>query len=148
MHRIFICYRREDSSLYALSLAQTLRTEFGEDEVYMDTSSIHPGSRWPDELRNAVNKAEVVVVVIGPKWETLQDPNSGRQRLASPDDWVRQELCIALTEEKLVVPILVDSALLPSRNLLPVDVPRDSRAIKLLAHRKQGYFQGCLQCQA
>ncbi|MGE3513494.1 MAG: TIR domain-containing protein, partial [Vicinamibacterales bacterium] len=135
---IFVCYRRSDSGPYALSIAQALRKEFGEFAVYMDTSSIRPGSEWPSSLRKALGEAKVVVVVIGQQWATVKDSDKDTPRLAAPDDWVRQEVLAALSTGKLVLPVLIDGAQLPRRQLLPDELKPllDRNAVDL----RQSYF--------
>jgi hypothetical protein len=69
-------------------------------------------------IRNAIGTADAVVVLIGPRWLDASDA-AGRRRLDDPHDLVRQELATALHGGRLVVPVLVDGATMPSTNELP-----------------------------
>jgi hypothetical protein len=92
---IFVSYRREDSSDAAGRLKETIRHRFGEDFVFMDTSAIKPGDKWPASLQAALEASRVVLAVIGPGWLKASD-DWGLRRIDKPDDWVRKELDFAL----------------------------------------------------
>jgi hypothetical protein len=116
---VFISYRRDDASGEGGRLADTIRHEFGEDSVFMDTSDIPLGEEWPAALRGAVQNASVVLAVIGPGWLTAQD-EYGRRRLDDPDDWVRQEIQLGLELDKTIMPLLVrHSSMVPPVALPP-----------------------------
>ncbi len=86
--------------------------------MFQDVSSIGPGDRFPQSVERAISDADVVLALIGPRWATVTDAD-GVTRLDDPDDYVRLELETALRLEKRVVPVLVDHALLPARQVLP-----------------------------
>lgn len=65
---IFISYRREDSAAEAGLLRATLLGQFGDEAIFMDTSSIQPGAEWPGRIRSALDSAKVVIVILGPEW--------------------------------------------------------------------------------
>lgn len=119
MKKIFISYRRSDSYDTALRLAIELRREFGEENVFFDQTSAPPGTAWPDAIRVAAEKADALLVVIGPKWLHTQDEKSGRRRLDIKDDWVRLEILTFLKRKKatsndlLILPLLVNGATMP-----------------------------------
>ena len=116
--QIFISYRREDTSSEAGRVHSTLLREFGSDVVFMDTSSIEPGSRWPRRLEDALRSSRVILVVIGPNW--LKSSNEwGERRIDQGDDWVRREIESAIEDGKDIVPILVGGAQLPPSDKLP-----------------------------
>ena len=87
---IFICYRREDST----DEAERLRDELAEAAglaAFLDTRDITPGADWPDELRAALERALVQVVMVGPKWLEAKD-EFHRRRIDADGDWVRAEI--------------------------------------------------------
>jgi hypothetical protein len=95
-----------------------LRQAIGPDLVFMDTSSVEPGSKWPDAIKNSLTKADAVLVIVGPQWIRSAD-EWGRRRIDQEDDWVRREVSLALKENKTVIPILVRGAKLPPEDVLP-----------------------------
>jgi hypothetical protein len=115
---IFLSYRRSDSANETRRLYDALRNRFGPDRVYMDLASTAWGDEWRTALDAAVDAADFVVVVIGPRWLLAQD-DWGRRRIDQPDDLVRHELEVALTHRKSVLPLLVGGARMPPREALP-----------------------------
>jgi hypothetical protein len=84
--RVFISYRRDDSMVTAALLYSELasRPEFA--DAFMDIDDIGYGDDFVAAIDTALHDAEVVVVVIGPRWaEMLQARLRG-------DDWVRHEV--------------------------------------------------------
>jgi pterin-4a-carbinolamine dehydratase len=118
---VFVSYRRDDAASEAGRIADALRLHLGHDAVFMDTSSIVAGTRWPDALRAAVDTARTVVLVIGPEWVRVAD-EWGRRRIDQEDDWVREEVQFSLARGKHLVPVLVRGADLPPKTALPEDI--------------------------
>ena len=116
MPRIFISYRREDTAGYAGRLYDDLRDHFGREQVFMDIDTIDPGTDFVETIQNAVHSFDVVIVLIGRRWLTM---GGKRRRLDNPDDWVRLEIETALGRGIRVVPVLVQGAKMPNRNVLP-----------------------------
>jgi pterin-4a-carbinolamine dehydratase len=115
MKTAFISYRRSDSSDIARHLAVDLREEFGAGAVYFDVSSNLPGTAWPQMIRDAIEQADALLVVIGPQWLHTYDPLSGRRRIDLADDWVRLETVtflqrMAVHPDLLILPLLVHGA--------------------------------------
>jgi pterin-4a-carbinolamine dehydratase len=117
--RIFISYRRLDSEPEAGRLLTTLQGELPDAHVFMDTSSISPGSKWPDEIKGALTSATLVIVLIGPDWLRAGSDAWGRRPVDRPDDWVRLEVTSALTAGKRILPVLVRDAQMPPSEVLP-----------------------------
>lgn len=111
-------YRRDDAASEAGRLSDALRAQLGDDAVFMDVSSIAVGSRWPDDLRDALDGADTVVLVVGPQWLRAAD-EWGRRRIDRDEDWVRREVVYALEHDKHLVPVLVDGAQMPPKWALP-----------------------------
>jgi hypothetical protein len=118
---VFISYRRDDASSEAGRLADEIRHQFGQDSVFLDTSDTRLGENWPEALRSAVERASVVVAVIGPEWILARD-EYGRRRIDDADDWVRHELQLALERGKTLMPLLVRHGRMPPRDALPSDI--------------------------
>jgi tetratricopeptide (TPR) repeat protein len=143
----FINYRAEDTGGVALALAQSLREAFGDDAVFLDHRDIEPGEPWPDRLQGELDRASHLLVLIGPKWLTLQGAY-GQRRLDDLDDWVRREIAAALAGGKVVIPLLVDAAgpLAPAalRALRDIEALATRQARSLVTRDWDGTF-GALQ---
>jgi pterin-4a-carbinolamine dehydratase len=129
---IFVSYRREDSSDAAGRLKETIGHRFGDDFVFMDTSAIKPGDKWPARLEAALEASRVVLAVIGPRWLKASD-EWGSRRIDQPDDWVRKELEFALANEKVIVPVMIGGAVIPPSDKLPPSLVRlfDSNVLEV-----------------
>jgi glycerophosphoryl diester phosphodiesterase len=118
--RIFISYRRQDSAYPAGWLYDRLVERFGPDQIFKDIDSIELGDDFVDTITSAVGSCDVVLALIGKKWATIK---SGRERrLDDPNDFVRLEIEAALQRNVLLIPILVDGALMPRADDLPPSV--------------------------
>ncbi|MEH1827548.1 MAG: 4a-hydroxytetrahydrobiopterin dehydratase [Nostoc sp.] len=118
---IFVSYRRADSAAETGRLYSTILQELGRDTVFMDTSSIELGTEWPKKLEDALEKAQIVIVVIGTEWIRISD-EYGLRRIDQEDDWVRREIEFALREDKKLLPLLVRGAKMPPSNKLPTSI--------------------------
>jgi TIR domain len=116
--RVFISYRRQESSGLAGRLYDRLAARFGDDQVFMDVDTIALGVDFAEVISQAVSTCEVLLAVIGPRWLTVTDED-GRRRLDDPDDFVRLEIAAALERDIRVIPILVEGAVMPRRQQLP-----------------------------
>jgi hypothetical protein len=119
--RVFISYRRRETSGLAGRLYDRLAARFGDDQVFMDVDTIALGVDFAEVITQAVSTCEVLLAVIGPGWLTATDED-GRRRLDDPDDIVRLEIAAALERDVRVIPILVEGAAMPRRQELPDDL--------------------------
>jgi len=112
--RIFINYRREDTSNSASRLYEWLSERYGEDQVFMDVDAIEPGLDWAKAIDSAVGSSDLVLALIGSDWmPTL------KSRLNDDDDFMRHELETALRRDIRIIPVLVDGAKMPTAVELP-----------------------------
>jgi hypothetical protein len=124
LFRIFLNYRREDSSGHAGRMYDALRygvgdePGFGEGQIFMDIDTIDVGVDFPDVIRDAVGSCDVFVSIIGKQWLTAVDAK-GRRRLEKPEDFVRLEIEAALERDIRLIPALVQGAEMPSSEELP-----------------------------
>jgi len=65
MPTIFISYRRDDSASDAGRLHDRLEAHFGRDSIFMDVDAIPFGVDFREHLDQAVERCDVVLVVIG-----------------------------------------------------------------------------------
>jgi TIR domain len=112
--RIFINYRRGDTSSNASRLCEWLGERYGEEQVFMDVDAIEPGLDWARAIENAVGSADLVLAMIGNDWVAEL-----KRRSAEEDDFMRYELETALNRDIRVIPVLVQGAKMPKTAELP-----------------------------
>ena len=108
--KVFLSYRRADTQHVAGRIADRIGERF---ELFMDIDTIPPGVDFTDYVRRAVSSCDVLLAFIGPQWATLTDA-TGRRRLDDPQDWVVEEIPVALPRGVRVIPVLVDERCLPT----------------------------------
>ena len=145
--RAFINYRRDDTKEVARALHSELQRVLEHGEVFLDHREIEPGASFPDTLRTEIERATVVLVLIGPKWLTLQSAD-GVRRLDEPDDWVRKEIELTLNNGKRIVPVLVDQArpLTKSnfRTVPSIEAAAELQSIPLTTQDWKSHFEAIL----
>jgi TIR domain len=109
--KIFISYRRQDSGPNAVGIGQYLENAFGRKNVYVDVDT-HAGAKYATVIEKRLAECRVLLVLIGPDWLKLQKPN----------DWVQREIAYALKRDITVIPVLINGAQLPDKELLPDDI--------------------------
>jgi hypothetical protein len=119
MSRIFISYRRQDSLLMTGRIYDKLESVFGSNKVFRDIDDISAGEDFRAKLAKEIDKCDILLVIIGPKWENISDGN-GNRRLDDPNDFVRLEVEAGLNcKDKIVIPVLVENAPMPGAATLP-----------------------------
>jgi hypothetical protein len=116
--RVFLSYRREDSSDVTGRIYDRLVGHFGTDNVFKDVDSIPLGVDFRTHISGAVELCDVVLTIIGPRWLSAQD-SAGARRLDDPCDFVRLEVGAALEREIPVIPVIVGGATMPTPEELP-----------------------------
>jgi hypothetical protein len=115
--RIFISYRRDESTVYAGWIYDRLAREFGKEQVFLD-HTIEPGDDFAHVLIERVKSCDVLLAVIGKSWLSLMD-RAGRLRLHNPEDYVAIEIGEALRRGVRVIPLLVGGSRMPLPSELP-----------------------------
>jgi pterin-4a-carbinolamine dehydratase len=110
----FISYRRQDSSAAARWIARAISETFGTDSVFIDTEAIRVGDNWPARIDQALEQADVLIMVIGHSWLRIPD-KYGKRRLDYENDWVRNEIAHALQRGIPIFPILISGAKRPPK---------------------------------
>jgi tetratricopeptide (TPR) repeat protein len=118
MVRIFLSYRREDSSGHARHLFERLTSLYGRRAVFMDVATLQGGEPFADRIEQAIGQADVFLALIGKRWLEARD-ESGRRRLDVPEDYVRREVAAALARTMLTIPVRLDGAAMPNAEELP-----------------------------
>jgi formylglycine-generating enzyme required for sulfatase activity len=113
MPRVFICYRREDSSYPAQWIREELARHFGAESVVFDIDTIPLGTDFRKYLDQQVARCDAFLAVIGDRWMEMLT-----SRLGQPD-FVHIEIEAALERDIPVVPVLVGKASMPGAEDLP-----------------------------
>ena len=119
--RVFLSYRRKDSSTIAGRLHDRLSAAFRRTCVFKDVDSIEYGDDFNVRIAAAIERCHVLVAVVGPAWVTAAD-ETGSRRLDDPRDPVRIEIEAALDRKLPVIPLLVGGASMPSPSELPASL--------------------------
>jgi len=98
---VFISYRRADSRPFALLLKYELEKHLQFVRVFLDTAEIQAGDPFPDAIRQSIIESDVVLALVGPSWM----PRRGEQRRQGDDDWVMEEIQLALEQGKFIIPV-------------------------------------------
>jgi len=126
MSRIFLSYRRDDTSGYAGRLYDRLVARFGAESIFRDIDALAPGIDFVEAIETAVASCRAVVVLIGREWLRVTTPG-GRRRLDDPDDFVVLEIAAALGRGIRIIPVLVEEATMPVTAELPAPIARLGR---------------------
>jgi hypothetical protein len=122
--QIFISYRREDAG-YAGRLYDWLQKSFPKKRIFMDVDAIAAGTDYMQRINKAIDSADVLMVLIGPRW---LDAGGGKEsRLQDEDDVVRHEISVGLQRNIFILPVLLGRAAMPSHKVLPADLRDFSR---------------------
>jgi MoxR-like ATPase len=122
---VFVSYRREDSGLVAIDIARELG-ELIEGQIFFDLGSIGIGKQFNDEIATALQRASVVLVLLGRGWAGLV---GGARRIDDEQDVFRQEIETALASSAVVIPVLLGDM----TALSAADLPE---SLQPLAHRQ------------
>jgi TIR domain len=117
---IAISYRREDSLPIAGRLYDRLQAKFGKENVFMDFDSIPPGVDFREQIKQTIERSNLVIVMIGPHW--LGERGDGSRRIDDPTDFVRLEIEYALKASVRVIPLLINATPMPKAEKLPEDI--------------------------
>src|ERR1700681_575386 len=117
MPKLAISYRRSDSSAITGRIFDRLAARYGKESVFMDIDNIPFGADFRAHIQAVLREAEVLIIVIGPRW--LGADAAGTVRISQESDPVRAEIEAALARSMPLIPVLVDGARMPSSAELP-----------------------------
>jgi len=117
-NKVFISYRRDDTKHIVGRIYDHLSDEFGDSNIFKDVDSIDPGENFLKKIEVSIKKCNVMLVIIGNNWATL----NGENKINQDDDFVRYEISTALREGKEILPILVSEAPMPEKSDLPANI--------------------------
>jgi hypothetical protein len=113
--RVFISYRRDDTSVHADRLHARLQRHYGIASAFIDRVSIHPGEDFVSKVDETIRSCDAVLLLIGKGFTRTE---VDRQRL----DYVHIELRAALDRRIRVFPLLLDGAQMPDVDGWPKDL--------------------------
>lgn len=113
--KLFINYRRSDHPDFVEHIRTWFMLRYGRENVCMDFDSIPPFARFEDFIREKIRESDAVVVIIGPRWLELMLEKQQEQK----PDYVRIELEEALKHGKLIAPLAIQGATVPTEDELP-----------------------------
>jgi TIR domain len=125
--RIFISYRRSDSAAIVGHIYERLSARYRQESVFRDINKMPLGKNFYDHIREELAGCDVVLVVIGPQWLSIDA--QGQSRIQQADDPVRLEVEAALASGAIVIPVLVEGASIPTS----ADLPESLKAFPALA---------------
>jgi len=117
---IAISYRRQDSNPVAGRLYDRLQAEFGKGNVFMDFDSIPYGVDFREHIKETLQRAKVVVAIIGSDWSGGREATE--RRIDDPADFVRLEIASALESGIPIIPVLVNNTPMPEAKNLPAEL--------------------------
>jgi hypothetical protein len=122
-YKFFISYRRGDNQDFVEHIRSWFAWHYGPDNVFMDFTSIKPGTPFPKKLREEIQRCDALLAIIGPTWlsRILEDP-------FRDDDWVRIEIGEAIKKKKLVIPIYIKTP----PDIEPSKLPPELRGLPIL----------------
>lgn len=109
---IFISYRRSSSQDFVARLYEKL-APIVEGHIFWDTVSMRPGP-FPEQIRTTIEHCQILLSIVQPG-------AIDTDRILQSDDWVRQEIEIALRTGKHIIPVFVDGYL-PAEYQLPTSI--------------------------
>ena len=113
MTTVFVCHRSADFRNGVDAITHILKRGLGSANVLVDRSSFVPGSAWLPQLRAQVAQADAVVLVVGSAWTERRPPTQ---------DYVIEELRIARTLRKPIIPIVIAGTRASLKELVPKEV--------------------------
>ena len=118
---IFISYRRDGGSTFAGILYYELCRHFTSGLVFKDVNTLKPGSDYKKEIKDAIAKSAVLLVLIDKNWAYLKNEN-GDRKITDSKDLVRTEIKESLRANVEVIPVLFENGVMPANNELPKDI--------------------------
>src|SRR6266436_2726842 len=125
----FVSYRRNDTFMRGLNhgdppsaFMDNLKSALGRlggSEIFIDTSEIEGGDFYERRIFDAISDCNLFVVLIGTDWLRLLNEKAERAKIGEPDILAR-EIATALELEKLIVPLQIDGASMPTEADLQV----------------------------
>jgi hypothetical protein len=108
--KIFISYRRDDSTTITGRIYDWLRLRLPARSVFFDLQSVEYGADFVKRIHRSIDQSKTMLVIIGPHWQ---------ERDGGPSQYVRLEVETARSKGLQIVPVLVEGVKLPLPEQLP-----------------------------
>jgi WD40 repeat protein/Ni2+-binding GTPase involved in maturation of urease and hydrogenase len=132
---VFINYRTGDGEFAATLITRVLMARFGAEHVFLASRSIRPGEDFAQKILERLRQCDVLLAVIGSRWQSITD-RQRRREAGSTDDWVHREIAEAFRHGLRVIPVFLDHTVGLSELELPPDLAPLARCQFLrLSHR-------------
>lgn len=119
--KIFISYRRSDSTYITGRIYDRLLRTFAGENIFRDVDDIPFGVDFRKHIDEMIKDCDVCLVIIGSKW-LEPGKSAGTRRIDDSRDVVRIEIESALARDIPVIPVVVDGAQIPSTEELPASI--------------------------
>jgi hypothetical protein len=114
--KVFINYRHEDMPFAASTLYRELKGRFGKENIFFDHGTLRPGMRFLEVIKSQLaGTIGAFIALIGSRWMPTMIAHQRR----GDQDYVTEEIELALRNGWIVIPMLVDDASLPDPRELP-----------------------------
>ena len=123
--KIFISYRRSLDTATAWLIKKELSNRLKHVEFFQDISGIESGENFEVKIDQAVQQADLVIVIISPLWlNTINQNNQNRSNEFNrpSKDYVQYEIENSLNQNKRLIPILVEDTSMPKEHDLPPSI--------------------------
>ncbi|MEM7305311.1 MAG: TIR domain-containing protein [Planctomycetota bacterium] len=116
--RVYINYRPHDTGDAVDDIVGGLHAKFPPEHIFVDRK-IRPGENWKQRIERELERATVLLVLIGPNWlPTTNDPVKG----AAPEpggergfhEWMQLEVERSFERGLEVIPVLVEGGRMPT----------------------------------
>ncbi|TVQ49097.1 MAG: TIR domain-containing protein [Saprospirales bacterium] len=132
MAKVFICYRSKDNIIRPKDLKERLSRYIDKSSINYD-GKLRAGERWKEKIIEKIEKADVILVLIGDNWETLAAEKINKQE----EDIVALEIMEAVKQRKQIIPVLFDQASMPN-NLADHEYIKELNSIQAIKINTQG----------
>lgn len=123
MAQIFLSYRRSDSQYATRSISDRLQKSLGKEALFQDVKSVSLGEDFEKRVNDILANCDVMLVIMGDEWLTVEEEDGSGRRLDNPGDLVRREVAEALVnDDTIVIPVLTGDAEMPKPDELPDDL--------------------------
>jgi hypothetical protein len=139
---IVVSYRRQDSNDIARRIYDELKANYGAKSVYIDIESIQPSADYRVHIRQTLERALVMLAVVGREWRGVHP--DGSARIFEASDPVRDEVETMLANRRAVMPVLVNGAVMPTDAEVPESL-RPLRYLHAIAVRSGDEFSADMQ---
>ena len=120
--KVFLSYRRGDSSGHSGRIYDDLVDAFGEKYVKIDVDMIRGGDDFEATIEKEICSSQVLLVIIGNQWLTISE--NEKRRIDLPKDLVKKEILLAFSKGIPVIPVLVQGAKMPTTDDLPDELKK------------------------